>query len=266
MRYMKGTLRFSESRDIPLLKRVLNSRFVTHSQLYSFMRLSCLEWDRQVFNWRVRRLIRHGLVQKRAVTFVAAETVYSIGNPGVLALETYGGLPFAAWTTNERIHSETHIPHCLELNNIELAMHRTGVQFDWVPETQLRCLCNYIPNHFAKVYDAVVSADLGGGRVKFALEYEATQKTFARYEKIRQAIESEGKVDCFLYLVTSFELLRAIREQFRGTRRRIWFALVRDFKERVWDTMVFGEDWRHHTVREVLVTAALMNSGSAAGS
>jgi hypothetical protein len=103
------------------------------------MRLSCREWDRQVFNWRVRRLVRHGLLLKRAVTFVGTEAVYSIDNPGVLALETHGGLPFAAWTTNERSYSETHIPHCLELNNIELAMHRTGVQFDWVPETQLRC-------------------------------------------------------------------------------------------------------------------------------
>ena len=38
MRYAKGTHSISASRDIPLLMQVRNSKFITHQQLFSFMR------------------------------------------------------------------------------------------------------------------------------------------------------------------------------------------------------------------------------------
>ncbi len=38
MRYAKGSLVISEERDIPLLRQVRNSRFVSHDQLFEFMK------------------------------------------------------------------------------------------------------------------------------------------------------------------------------------------------------------------------------------
>ena len=39
MRYWKGSIALSSTQDYPLLRRVLRSTFVTHRQLYDFMRL-----------------------------------------------------------------------------------------------------------------------------------------------------------------------------------------------------------------------------------
>src|SRR5665213_3081971 len=65
MRYEKGTMELSPARDIPLLPHVLRSGFVTGNQLYEFMRLEQTEGSRQAFDHRVRRLVGHGLNEKR---------------------------------------------------------------------------------------------------------------------------------------------------------------------------------------------------------
>ena len=38
MRYAKGGLVINAERDIPLLRQVRNSRFVSHQQLFDFMK------------------------------------------------------------------------------------------------------------------------------------------------------------------------------------------------------------------------------------
>src|SRR5688572_19655978 len=156
MRYCKGSVVFNVHKDLPILRRVLDSRFITHSQLYEFTRFSAGEFKRQVFNWRVRRFSRHGLIHCRTVPFLATESIYSITSDGVLALENQGELPFAAWINTDRRTSETQIPHCLELNNIELALLKGDRYFRWTPESQIRCLHAYVPGSYAKVYDAVI--------------------------------------------------------------------------------------------------------------
>src|SRR6267143_1563071 len=40
MRYPKGSIQLNESRDLPLLRQILRSEFVSHSQLLEFMRLN----------------------------------------------------------------------------------------------------------------------------------------------------------------------------------------------------------------------------------
>ena len=42
MRYAKGGLVINAERDIPLLRQVRNSRFVSHAQLFEFMKLAVL--------------------------------------------------------------------------------------------------------------------------------------------------------------------------------------------------------------------------------
>jgi len=139
MRYSKGSLVLHARRDLPVLRRVLNARFITHSQLFEFMRLCRADENRQVFNWRMRRFVRNGLIQRRQVPYVVPEPIYSLTQAGALALESHGELPFAAWGY-ERSASDSQVPHALELNNIELALCCGPERFTWMTESQVRCL------------------------------------------------------------------------------------------------------------------------------
>lgn len=53
MRYPKGSISIRH-RDADLLHFVADARYITHSQLFELARLKVVEFDRPVFNWRVR--------------------------------------------------------------------------------------------------------------------------------------------------------------------------------------------------------------------
>ena len=59
MRYEKGTMELSPSRDIPLLPQVLRSGFVTGNQLYDFILLEPTDGSRKSFYHRHRPLCGH---------------------------------------------------------------------------------------------------------------------------------------------------------------------------------------------------------------
>ncbi len=63
MRYRKGSIALSVTRDYPLLSQVLHSGFITHSQLFEFLRLDYCVSSRNVFNNRVLRLVNHRLLR-----------------------------------------------------------------------------------------------------------------------------------------------------------------------------------------------------------
>ena len=79
MRYAKGGLVINPERDIPLLRQVRNSRFVSHSQLFELMKFGGSDRSRDSFNWRVRRLIKSGHIGICAESF--AQGRRSIGSP-----------------------------------------------------------------------------------------------------------------------------------------------------------------------------------------
>ena len=59
MRYRKGTIALSDTRDYPLLQRVLHCGFVTSAQLYEFLKLDYWASSRNAFDSRMRRLVNH---------------------------------------------------------------------------------------------------------------------------------------------------------------------------------------------------------------
>jgi hypothetical protein len=82
----KGSISLSPVQDIPLLLQVLHSQFITHGQLREFMKWGCFELNDNSFNWRVRRLVEHGLLERQCVPAVTADMIYSIGSSGKLIL------------------------------------------------------------------------------------------------------------------------------------------------------------------------------------
>ena len=78
VRYWKGSIALSATRDYPLLRQVLHSGFITHSQLFQFMRLDHYASSRNAFNNRVLRLVKHGLLTRHELRFINREAVYSV--------------------------------------------------------------------------------------------------------------------------------------------------------------------------------------------
>ena len=93
MRYRKGMIALSETRDYPLLRRVLYSSFVTPAQLYEFMKLDYCVSSRNAFDNRLRRLLTHDLLVRHEIPTMNRGVVYSISRAG--ASEWLYPLPFS---------------------------------------------------------------------------------------------------------------------------------------------------------------------------
>lgn len=98
MRYPRGSLQLSQSQDLPLLRQILRSEFVTHSQLFDFMRLSHCERSRKSFDWRLRRLVEREFVHRRTTLSCTGEFVYSVRNAAAALLQGMGNTAWSAAT------------------------------------------------------------------------------------------------------------------------------------------------------------------------
>ena len=107
MRYQKGSIGLNDRKDKALLTLVADSRYVTHSQLFGLADADFVESNRRVFNWRVRRLVKHGLVRKQVIPFLNDEALYAITRAGTQALEQLGVYYLGASLDREKDPSES---------------------------------------------------------------------------------------------------------------------------------------------------------------
>jgi len=87
--------------------------------------------------------------------------------------------------------------HSLDLNEIHLALKRTGALVYWMAETEIRSRNDLTTAGYWKYYDAVVAVRLGGQDCRFALEYERTPKAARQYLSVRHRIEQEKSIAHF---------------------------------------------------------------------
>ena len=90
MRYPKGSIQLNQSRDLPLLRQILRSEFVAHSQLFEFTQLSHYERSRNSFHWRIRRLVDRGLVLRQTLMAGTGDAVYSVASTAATLLQSMG--------------------------------------------------------------------------------------------------------------------------------------------------------------------------------
>lgn len=226
MRYLKASIALSDTRDYPLLRQVLHSGVITHSQLFELLKLDYFASSRNAFNNRVLRLVKHGLLTRHERAIVSRDAVYSISETGALEMAGRGEHPPATRrpsTANSGLH------HLLELNEIHLALKRAGVLVQWMPETEVRSQNDLTPYGYWKYYDAVVVVRLAGQDSKFALEYERTPKAARHYAAVSRRIEQESSIAHFLYLVPNHNFMWFISEKLSQCRRAIYIGLFRDF-------------------------------------
>ena len=94
--------------------------------------------------------------------------------------------------------------------------------------------------------------------IRFAVEYERTLKSQVKYEKIREAIESEKRIQGFLCLVPTLAPLWALADEFRGTKRLILVGLMDEFKRKVFDADVWGPNYHTTSLKQALRKVAAL--------
>jgi len=252
MRYAKGSLVLSAERDIPLLRQVRNSKFVSHIQLFEYMKLGGFDRSRNSFNWRLKRLVTSGHVNVCSNVVGAGCAVYQITRAGIAVLEHHG-----EYTTV--IHSRTeHLPHlsqafhALELNAVHLAFARKNLLAGWLSEIEVASFNSISQTPYRKDYDAIVDVWVGSATKRFALEYERTPKNQKDYRTIQDALQSETQVDCILYLAPNTEMLIRLMQQIKPGHQNLAFADARAFATDLLDTQVLSVEGEPLPFRSVL--------------
>jgi hypothetical protein len=227
VRYRKGTIALSDHRDYPLLRRVLHCGFVTSTQLYEFMKLDYCASSRNAFDNRLRRLLAHELLVRREIPSMNRGIVYSISRAGIS--EMIGKGEYYSGSLNSGGPPGGHVQHALELNDIHLALKRTGMLVRWTPESDIRSRNEFTDIGYVKDYDATIVVRLDKREHRFALEYERTAKARRHYQRIWKRIEAETDLCRFLYLVPNHDLLSLLVRVFRHCPRQVHFGLRDDF-------------------------------------
>ena len=209
---------------------MLRSGFISNEQLRRFLELSGRGMPQRSFNWRLQRLVEHGLLQRRDIPMMGRATVYSIGAFGVAHLAGRGEY-YAGALRPEQADSGNAILHALDLNDIHLRLIETGALVEWKSEAEVRSRNAFTTFHYAKDYDAIVTVGTNGRQAQFALEYERTPKSARKYRRIRREIESETLIAHFVYLAANYHLLNFLTQFFEGSRKSIHFGLLEDFHQ-----------------------------------
>jgi hypothetical protein len=238
MRYQKGSIELNQSRDLPLLRQILRSEFVTHTQLFEFMRLNHYERTRKSFDWRLRRLVRHGFVLQNTMPACRAQQVYSVARSSALLLQGLGDYCLLGRERGSRNGIESSVLHSLELNEIHLTALRSGVLARWVPAVEIRSQNELTRFGYAKDYDAIVTVRADKREARFALEYERSPKAAKFYRAIAAGMAREQDVVYILYLTSNYDLLQFVSNFFVNAKLPVYFGLVRDWHEQLLDMRV----------------------------
>ena len=232
MRFRQGSIEISPVHDEPILRLVLRSGYLSHEQMLRFMRLGADSFLRHSLNWRLRRLVEHGLLVCDATPILARTRIYSVGALGVEYLAGQGEFCAVPIHGSGNKPLCTSVLHALDLNEIHLALKGTGMLVQWRPESQVRSRNELTSSRYEKDYDAIVLVLVGGVESEFALEYERTPKAKRRYEFVRYKVEHEDQLRRFVYIAANYHLLNYVARMFDGTWRPVYFGLLTDILQR----------------------------------
>jgi len=238
MRYPKGSLQLNESRDFPLLRQILHSEFITHSQLFEFARLNHFERSRKSFDWRIRRLVDGELATRQTLPGFTGGCVYSIAASGAAFLQGTGEYCLVGRRKLNGKETEPSVFHAIELSEIHLSALRGGVLVRWISSMEIRSQNELTRFGFAKDYDAVVTVRTEAGEPRFALEYERSPKPKRYYIDVAAALDREPHIGRVLYLANNYDLLRFVSSFFRTSQRQVFFGLAKDWHAHLLDMPV----------------------------
>jgi hypothetical protein len=232
MRYFKGAIALSRTQDLPLLRQVMYSKYVTQTQLWQFMRHSGYELSRGSFWWRVKRLADNGFITRQLLPMAHYDPILSIGLSGLAYLVENLGTPYRGPEAGPDTHADVvGIPHALGVNEVHLELLWSRAMVSWENEMEIRCRNELTDSKYAKIYDAIITLSLGGRQLRLALEYERTPKTQAEYDRIVSLLESENKLDRVLYLACTHHIHSLLKQRLWRIRQRVLIGLASDLSK-----------------------------------
>jgi len=255
MRYARGSIVISVEGDVPLLREVRNSKFVSRAQLFSLLN-SAAALHPNTFTSRLKRLLEREYLCALPDVFWHGSAVYSITPRGLMELESHGDFALALHSGTRHMPHPLHAYHALQLNDIRLAMARASLLVHWEPELEIAST-NLVSARFQKDYDAIVRVWSGEQIREFALEYERSLKAARRYVRIREALENERRVAAVLYLTANTNLMLALLYHLAPTSKPLAFATAPQFHLHLMATPVFTDARRPPiTLDQFLATAS----------
>ncbi|MGH9739021.1 MAG: hypothetical protein ACRD4X_10600 [Candidatus Acidiferrales bacterium] len=253
MRYPKGSLQLNQSRDLPLLRQILRSEFVTHSQLFEFSQLNHYETSRNSFHWRMRRLVGRGLVLRQTVAAVTGDAVYSVASTAATLLQSMGEYCLIGCGKTDANTASKNALHAIGLNEIHLSALRAGVLVRWTSAMEIRSQNELTAFGFAKDYDAIVTVCTDQEERRFALEYERSPKSAKCYRAIAASMSQEVHVNRLLYLTANYDILRFVSAFFTKAEFPVFFGLVPDWHAHLLDMPILaGHAKRSFPLRQAL--------------
>src|SRR5713226_1121127 len=239
MRYPRNSIVINGTRDIPLLRQVRNSSFVSHDQLFTLLHHGRLEGSRRGFNWRVQRLLSSGYIHRCEGMEWRGAPVYRITRDGLLQLESHGEFVTALHSATRRPPDKARVFHALELNAVQVALARGNLLANWQSDLEIASSNMVSRGPYQKDYDAIVDVWVGDRLRRFALEYERTLKSAKQYEWVRAALAAERQVGCILYLCAGPDIALHLAHELRHAASRVAFATMNTFREQLLQTTVF---------------------------
>lgn len=128
-------------------------------------------------------------------------------------------------------------------------------------EQQFRCfdlslLPNWIPGSKKHVPDGFTFVSNGKRKVVYGIEVELNLKPIERYDEISGYYDGQTKVDYVLWLASSENMVKRIRERFKATetiRPGIHnFILLEDFKKSGWTARLLDGDLKDLTIHQLM--------------
>lgn len=227
MRYWKGSIIISEDADLPILRLAYRAGHLTIDQLYEALNPMGLAASHDSFNWRVRRLVNHGFLDRKKVSGLG--DVMGLGESGELYLQGREPNIVERATRARGLNGRTQLWHDVDLFGIQLSLRRASVVVTWQSEPEVRAQNDFTGFGFVKDYDAVVTFRLDDLCAAVALEYERTAKSSEAYAAIGRELGRETRLSRFLYLVPSQQFQSFVLQAIGGTRRRIYIGRTKEF-------------------------------------
>lgn len=253
MRYPKGSIQLNQSRDLPLLRQILRSEFVTHAQLFEFAQLHQYERSRNSFQWRMRRLVDQGVVLRQTLLVGTGAAVYSVASTAASWLQGMGEYCLVGYRRTDAEKTNRNALHAIGLNDIQLSALRAGLLVRWMGPMEIRSQNELTAFGFAKDYDAIVTVRTDRGERRFALEYERTPKPARCYRAIVACMSQEIHLNRLLYLVANYDILRFVSNFFTNAGYPVFFGLLTDWHSHLLEMPVLdGSTKRSFPLRQAL--------------
>ena len=97
-------------------------------------------------------MVTHGLLSRQERLSASRDVVYCLAMSGALALGVNGNPNHSIVNRASNINNR-QLHHSLDLNEIHLALKRSGSLVYWMPETEVRSRTDLTPYGYCKYYD-----------------------------------------------------------------------------------------------------------------